>query len=118
MRSRRFLHFMSRVLAILAVVTMLASAARAGTEKVLYSFSGGNDGEYPDSDLGIDSAGNLYGTSVGGGDFDSGALFELTPSGNGWTETVLYSFTSGADGGQPSGGVALDAAGNLYGTAV
>lgn len=118
MRSRRFLHFMSRVLAILAVVTMLASAARAGTEKVLYSFSGGNDGEYPDSDLVIDSAGNLYGTSVGGGDFDSGAVFELTPSGNGWTETLLYSFTSGADGGQPYGGVALDAAGNLYGTAV
>jgi uncharacterized repeat protein (TIGR03803 family) len=109
---------MSRVPAIFAVVAMLAIAASAGTEKVIYSFAGGADGEYTDSDLVVDSAGNIYGTTVQGGDFGTGTVFQLTPSGTGWTHTVLYSFTGGADGGQPYKGVTLDAQGNLYGTAV
>jgi len=85
---------------------------------VIYSFAGDDDGEYTDSDLVMDSAGNLYGTSVLGGDFGGGTVFELSPSGNSWTHTVLYSFTGGADGGEPYKGVTLDAQGNLYGTAV
>jgi uncharacterized repeat protein (TIGR03803 family) len=88
------------------------------TINVIYSFAGSQDGEYTDTDLVIDSAGNLYGTSVLGGDFGSGTVFQLTPSGNGWIHTVLYSFTSGTDGGEPYKGVTLDAQGNLYGTAV
>ncbi|HXJ93124.1 MAG TPA: choice-of-anchor tandem repeat GloVer-containing protein [Terriglobia bacterium] len=118
MEIRQVLHSASRLLCILAAVAALAGAASGPAERVLYSFTGGRDGDYPDSDLVIDSAGNLYGTTVQGGDFDSGAVFELTPSGSGWIETTLYSFTSGKDGGQPYGGVTLDAAGNLYGTAV
>src|SRR5207245_11222744 len=52
------------------------------------------------------------------GDFRSGTFFKLSPSPTGWEHTVLYSFTSGADGGEPYKGVTLDSEGNLYGTAV
>src|SRR5207249_6604580 len=65
-----------------------------------------------------DDAGNIYGTTVLGGDFASGTVFKLSPTLNGWTQTVLYSFTSGPDGSEPYKGVTLDAQGNLYGTAV
>ena len=107
------------VLAAFAVMAMLASGARAAsTTDVIYSFAGDADGEYTDTDLVIDSAGNLYGTSVLGGDFGSGTVFQLTPSGDSWIHTVLYSFSGGGDGGEPYKGVTLDAEGNLYGTAV
>ncbi|PYK93132.1 MAG: hypothetical protein DME36_10760 [Verrucomicrobia bacterium] len=100
-------------------MAMLASGARAAsTTNVIYSFAGGADGEYTDTDLVIDSAGNLYGTSVLGGDFGGGTVFQLTPSGDSWIHTVLYSFSGGADGGEPYKGVTLDTEGNLYGTAV
>jgi len=114
--------FILLTLALVCVVLLLASKAfgvtPASTINVIYSFAGDEDGEYTDTDLVIDSAGNLYGTSVLGGAFGSGTVFQLTPSGNGWVHTVLYSFTSGADGGEPYKGVTLDAQGNLYGTAV
>lgn len=90
----------------------------ASTEQVIYSFAGDEDGEYADTDLVVDSAGNIYGTTVQGGDFSTGTVFELSPSGSTWTHTVLYDFTGGADGGQPYKGVTLDAQGNLYGTTV
>jgi uncharacterized repeat protein (TIGR03803 family) len=118
MGSRRSLGFMGKVLAISAAVTLLASAAWAAVPQIIYNFAGNGDGEYLDSDLVIDGAGNLYGTSVLGGDFASGTVFQLKPSGNGWTHTVLYSFTGGADGGEPYKGVTVDSQGNLYGTAV
>ena len=71
-----------------------------------------------DTDVAIDAAGNLYGTSVLGGQFGGGTVWQLSPVGGGWVHTVLYNFTGGADGGEPYKGVTLDAAGNLYGTAV
>jgi uncharacterized repeat protein (TIGR03803 family) len=85
---------------------------------VIYSFAGDEDGEYADTDLETDSAGNIYGTTVLGGDFGSGTVFRLSPTTNGWVHTVLYSFTSGTDGGEPYKGVTLDREGKLYGTAV
>ena len=119
MGSKRFLHSLSRVLTTSIAVTILLSAAWATkVPQVIYSLAGEDDGEYTDTDLVIDSAGNLYGTSVLGGDFGGGTVFQLAPSGNGWTHTVLYSFTGGADGGEPYKGVTLDSEGNLYGTAV
>ena len=118
MARKRLWHSVSIVPSVLVAVVTLVTSASASTESVLYSFSGGSDGGYPDSDLVMDRAGNLYGTSVEGGAFGSGAVFELSPSGTSWTETVLYSFTSGTDGGEPYGGVTLDAVGNLYGTTV
>jgi uncharacterized repeat protein (TIGR03803 family) len=89
-------------------------------ETVLHSFTGGTDGEYPElSPLMFDSAGNLYGTTYYGGSFGCGygcgVVYELTPKGKRWKESVLYSFTGGADGGGPVGGLIMDAAGNLYG---
>jgi len=85
-------------------------------ETVLYSFAGSPDGDGPGlGDLIFDQAGNIYGTTVNGGANDLGAVFEMSPSGSGWTESVLYSF-SGSDGAHPENGVIFDNAGNLYGT--
>jgi uncharacterized repeat protein (TIGR03803 family) len=84
-----------------------------GQETVLYSFTGGADGSYPYAGVILDSAGNLYGTTQFGGTGNAGVVYRLDTSGH---ETVLYSFTGGADGGYPNAGVILDPAGNLYGT--
>jgi uncharacterized repeat protein (TIGR03803 family) len=66
----------------------------------------------------LDAAGNLYGTTVGGGTYGYGTVFELTPiAGGGWTERVLHNFNNdGTDGAYPYGGLIFDGAGNLYGT--
>ena len=90
------------------------------TETVLYSFDG-NDGAYGIGNVVFDSAGNLYGTTFGGGgtscEFGCGVVFELSPNSNGsWTYTVLYRFTGGSDGADPYAGLAIDQAGNLFGT--
>ncbi len=94
------------------------------TEKVLHSFNHhGTDGVYPYAGLIIDAVGNLYGTTVYGGTYDcypdycGGTVFELTPTaGGGWREKGLHNFGNGTDGAYASGGLAFDAAGNLYGT--
>ncbi|MGC2246232.1 MAG: choice-of-anchor tandem repeat GloVer-containing protein [Terriglobales bacterium] len=105
-------------------------------ETVLYSFCSLQscaDGSFPYSYVIFDARGNLYGTTFYGGLLASGPysgyglVFELSPkphggcpsgsnSGNGWCETVLYSFTSNPDGAFPFSGLTLDASGNLYGT--
>jgi uncharacterized repeat protein (TIGR03803 family) len=88
-------------------------------ETVLYTFVGQADGFNPVGGLVMDSAGNLYGTTRHGGVFSNtcgvgcGVVFKLDPSGK---ETVLYSFTGGADGFWPYAGLTMDASGNLYGT--
>jgi uncharacterized repeat protein (TIGR03803 family) len=118
MSSRKFWGFVTAILAQFVAATMLViGASAAGTTTVIYAFGGGADGEYLDTDLVIDGAGNLYGTTVQGGS-GSGTVFQLAPSGSGWTHTVLYRFTGGADGAEPYKGVTLDAQGNLYGTTV
>lgn len=99
------------------VVYELAHTQGGWTQSVLYSFVGGNDGSSPYSGVTFDTAGNLYGTTIGGGPSGEGTLYELTSSGSGWIETVLHSFTGGTDGGTPYGGVIFDSSGNLYGTA-
>jgi uncharacterized repeat protein (TIGR03803 family) len=81
--------------------------------KVLHQFCHYPDGAFPVAGLTVDSKGNLYGTTEEGGAHYWGTVFELAASG---TENVLYSFTAGADGASPLGGVILDAQGNLYGT--
>jgi len=90
-------------------------------ETTLYSFTGGTDGGIPEfSNVIFDGLGNLYGTALYGGDlacnapYGCGVVFELSPSGSGWVETVLYSFTYREN---PYGGLIFDSVGNLYGTA-
>jgi uncharacterized repeat protein (TIGR03803 family) len=99
---------------VVAVVMMTSTAGAAGTTKVLFSFAG-KSGEYAYTDLVRDGAGNLFGSAVTAGAFGGGTVFRLSPDGE---FTVLYAFTGQEDGGQPYGGVTLDAQGNLYGTAV
>jgi len=83
-------------------------------ETVLHSFTGPpDDGASPYAGLVGDSDGNFYGTTSAGGASNSGVVFKVTATG---TETVLYSFTGGADGGFPYGGLLRTSAGDLYGT--
>ena len=85
---------------------------------VLYFFYGGpGDGETPYAGLVMDSAGNLYGTTSFGGQFNSGTVFKLVNSSGVYNENVLHNFTGGADGSYPYAGLVLDSMGNLYGTA-
>jgi uncharacterized repeat protein (TIGR03803 family) len=84
------------------------------TEKTLHVFKG-KDGRSPYSGLIFDQAGNLYGTTFQGGAYGYGTVFKLTPSHGSWTETVLHSFRD-RPGANPWASLALDAAGNLYGT--
>lgn len=118
MRTTRFMQVTGLAVAILALAAISWRGANAaGKAEVLHSFGDGG-GEYPATDLVVDGAGHIYGTTTQGGDWNSGTVFQLTRTGDGWSESVLYSFTSGADGSQPYNGVTLDAQGNIYGTAV
>jgi uncharacterized repeat protein (TIGR03803 family) len=85
----------------------------AGTETVLYTFTGGADGSVPNPVL-RDSKGNLYGTTFWGGAYCyCGVVFKLDTAGN---ETVLHSFGNSSDGAYPLQGLVMDKAGSLYGT--
>ena len=84
----------------LFVIALSLVTASATTTDVIFSFEE-EEGEYADTDLETDSAGNIYGTTVLGGEFGGGTVFQLSPTPNGWDHTVLYSFTGGADGGAP-----------------
>ena len=85
-------------------------------ERVIYSFGTGADAMNPAAGVTVDPQGNLYGTTPAGGAFGNGAVYMLSPSGSGFTESVLYSFQGTSDGQNPVGGLILDASGNLYGT--
>jgi len=100
-------------LAVLLLPTVAATrSAQAQTFSVLYNFTGTPDGATP-LNLIQDTAGNLYGMTGSGGSSDFGTVFKLDTNG---AETVLYSFKGMPDGAYPFGGLAQDAAGNLYGT--
>lgn len=84
------------------------------TETILYSFQGGDDGLSPEGGLIFDAAGNLYGTTWGGGSSGCGTIFELSASGGGWTKTILHNFQCSTGSG-PWGNLIADQSGNLYG---
>ncbi len=97
-------------------VFMLTPSGSNWSYNLLYALSCCGGG--PTDSLTQDSAGNLYGTTNQGGAYDYGTVFELTPSGGGWTYTDLHDFTGNPDDGRgPGGGVIRDANGNLFGTA-
>lgn len=88
------------------------------TETVLYRFTGGSDGAFPETGLIFDTAGDLYGTTIYGGASDDGTIFRLrapAASGGPWTLKVLHSIFGHADGKYPWGSLIFDQAGNLYG---
>jgi len=120
MKTNKFWTVVSKALAATTVTLITAlilapGAWAAATEKVLYSFTGGADGSQPREGMVFDQAGNLYGTTFEGGAYGYGGVFELTHNLDGsWTESVLYSFTGGSSG-PDWGGLAIDAASNLYG---
>ncbi len=96
-------------------------AAHHPVESILYAFHGGNDGAGPGGTLVMDASGAIYGTTGRGGAgmcyYGCGTVFKLTPSGDAYTESVLYRFQGGSDGGSPSpGGLIVDRTGALYGT--
>lgn len=87
------------------------------TEKLLHNFGEGQDGSAPYGAMIFDTAGNLYGTTTGGGSHGGGTVFELSPNGSGgWTETILLNIGNGADGSAPYCSLVFDRSGNLYGT--
>ena len=99
-------------------VFQLTPSQGGWTETVLYNFGQSpSDGMSPNGNLIIDRAGNIIGTTFGGGNPDClcGTIFQLTHNASGWAETILHSFTLNPDGANPSGGLVSDAAGNLYG---
>jgi uncharacterized repeat protein (TIGR03803 family) len=85
----------------------------SGTQAVLYNFTGGADGGSPYAGVIRSSGGEIFGTAYQGGAANAGVVYKLDPYGK---ETVLHSFTGGADGGNPYAGVVFDTEGNLYGT--
>lgn len=87
---------------------------------LLYTFPEYGGG--PAGSLVMDGAGNLYGTTITGGQvgcgsYGCGTIFKLSPSNGGWTYTELYDFTGGSDGASPHSNLVIDSSGNLYGTA-
>ncbi len=113
----------STVSATLTILFLfLTPTAQAQTYRVLHSFTSGPDGASPQAGLAIDSAGNLYGTTVAGGTGSlcsappgCGTIFKLTHAGSGWITTPVYEFIGTNDGGHPIAPVLIAPDGTLYG---
>src|SRR5262249_20356325 len=100
------------------VVYKLTKSGSTWTESVLHAFGASGDGQYPIGKLIFDSAGNLYGTTEGGGSHGNGQenvggiAFKLAPkSGGGWTETIMHSFGGSGDGISPRANLVEDSSG-------
>jgi uncharacterized repeat protein (TIGR03803 family) len=98
----------------IGTVFMFSPAGGTWSETVLHNFA---RNENPEANLTMDAAGNLYGTTLMGGQNGAGTIFKMTPGSGGWTYTVLKEFASNCnDGCNPVSDVTIDASGNLYGT--
>ncbi len=94
-------------------VLKLTPSSGGWTETIIYTFTGYVDG-YPISLL-ASRDGNLYGTTAGGGDYGSGTVFQLMPSADGWTKSILYSAQNSPEDGESPENLHQDSSGNLYG---
>jgi len=115
MRPRR----LSAALALFAVAVLApliaTPAVQAQTFTVLHTFVGfPNDGRFAFGSLIQDSAGNIYGTTERAGKYGGGVIYKLDPAGN---ETIIYNFIKNKTGALTLAGLAMDSAGNFYGTA-
>lgn len=111
--------FSVRCLAVLTIpaVLLFVTGIAASQETPIYSFYSTFGDALPIGGLTADASGNLYGTTFYGGMYGNGMVYKLSPSANGWTESVLYSFNpNNGDGWAPTSAPVFDAAGNLYGT--
>jgi uncharacterized repeat protein (TIGR03803 family) len=113
--ANKVLHatFALAVMLVLGVGASRSAHGQTYKEKVLHSFIGIPDGEFPYASLVRDSSGNLYGTTFNGGRSGAGTVFRIDTAGK---ESVLHSFTGSRDGANPFAGLVQDAKGNLYGT--
>jgi uncharacterized repeat protein (TIGR03803 family) len=103
-------------LALVLLSGIAIQSATAQTFSVLHQFTGGADGSGPPAGLTIDQGGHLFGTTAAGGRSGNGTVFEMKPSGGGWTFASLYSFLGGNDGTTPEARVMIGPSGILYGT--
>jgi hypothetical protein len=115
-------NFVLKNLLMVVMAILLTSTAGAQIQfKTLYRFRGYRDGASPTGGLVLDPNGNLYGTTSTGGRYypfgvSCGTVFKLSPTtGGGWKKKTIYEFTGAADGCYPTGSIAIDASGNLYG---
>lgn len=99
---------------VLGFVVFASPAVQSQTFSVVHSFTGGTDGQGPLAGVVMDTVGNLYGTTSGGGQDSHGTVFEFTSAG---VETVLHNFTGGIDGGDPEAALLMLGT-TLYGTTV
>ena len=100
-------------------VYKLSRSGAGWTATTIYSFQGGSDGLRPWGGVIVDQAGNVFGTTSDDAVNHEGTVFELTPSGSGYTFHLLHSFSEDAPFDTfpgPHGNLVMDAAGNLYGT--
>lgn len=98
------------------VVFQLTPSVSGWTETVIHDFVNDADGRWPYSGLTFDAAGNAYGTTLGGGAYEFGTLYQLSKSPSGWVHTILHDFQGGYDGGNPIGGVTFTPSGRMLGT--
>src|SRR5690242_8151642 len=106
----------ARAVVMCALLLISSFAVGAPTYKTLLSFDGFQYGDSPYAGLVIDRTGNLYGAAAWG-QVLQGSIFQLTPSQGAWKATILYEFDPYQfEGAGPIGGLAVDEAGNVYGT--
>jgi uncharacterized repeat protein (TIGR03803 family) len=99
----------------LGTVFMLTQNAGSWRETILHTFTGREDGGFPDPRLVVTTTGIVYGTASNGGSFGYGNVFKLELINGRWTQTILHDFTGKDDGAGPSSGLTSDGQGNLYG---
>ena len=95
------------------VVYELMGSGDSWTYSIIYSFTGGSDGDQPSGGVIFDPQGNLYGETTYGGIYQYGNAYELTSSGPSWTESTIYNF--GFGGAYPGGGLIINTAAAFYG---
>ena len=117
----RFQFVFCLVISALTISSISMSYAQSFT--VIHNFTGGPDGGTPLAGLTIDRAGNLYGTTVYGGNnqdhcfgIGCGTVFKLARRGSGWVLTPIYTFQGGSDGVEPCSPITIGPNGTLYGT--